>query len=307
MQLPREIRDMIWTEVLGGYKVNIHISQDGPYTRNSRCLSHTLCMKASSRISSASRIKELKECGQLVIDEDGFIVEDRVDEAVGRENMSQSCCGVAHLSNGGNILCVEGIEGVSFLSICAQIRDEAEPILYANTMFCFNGLGVLQNFLYHRTLSQLQQIQGVSLVLEEPFDLTECLDGGVWKHTIPSSTMLQMKRLKTLKLGINRAWTTVGEQPSTYEHDWTHIRTYVLFPLKPFRLCPLERVEASVGLRPTKRNASSHVFSRFRATRNQARAAAFPKERRDKVAEGLKKWLLDPAGKANEMEKVMGE
>jgi hypothetical protein len=300
MKLSREIRDLIWTEVLGGHKLNIHIGQKGPYSRY--LISHTLCILDSRevpRMSSASLIKELEDSGQLVTANDGFIDNESVDKAVEAENMCQSCCLVPRYPDYIGGFKDEKIDCIPFLSTCSQIRDEAEPILYGNAIFCFNGLGVLHNFLYSRTLGQLQQIREVSLFLEDNIYRSGLPVDRVWEHQIPSSTMLKMERLKALKLGINRKY--IGDPGSCY---WESIPRYVSFALQSFRLCPLEHVEVSIGLSPVPTLGA--IFDGVH-TGHQKRVAAFPREQRDGFTEELKKMLLDTDGKAKQLEAARGE
>lgn len=295
MKLPREIRDSIWTEVLGGHKLNIHINQKGLYSGYLIC--HTLCIldsKEAPRISSASLIKELEDSGQLVTANDGFIDNEGVDKIVEAENMCQSCCLVPRYPASISCFEEEKIDCIPFLSTCSQIRDEAEPILYGNTIFCFNGLGVLHNFLYSRTLGQLQQIQEVSLFLEDDIYRNGLPVDSVWEHKIPSSTMLKMERLKALKLGINRKY--IGHPDSCH---WESIPQYISFALQLFRLCPLEHVEVSIGLSPVPELGTIYTSV---YTGHQKRVAAFPREQRDGFAEELKRMLLDPDGKAKQLE-----
>jgi hypothetical protein len=316
--LPREIRDMIWQEAMGGSNLNVHIKmKDGEFI-NQVCNQHPQhqmqqLLDASLPAKCLAANPSLRKRGDYFDSED-------YDAAVAAENEAPQCCANARgkFTEGAQDTTISPVD---CLIACRQIHAEALPFLYSHN-FSISDPNTLKTFLRCRTEHQLRTIKSLSLSIEASMSKNHSRRGYFrtlepkWKIVDVYDQVAGLSNLKTLNVFIERGNERIADHGEI--DKWTDgLPSPLLDTLTQFRLCPLENVSVSIGLQSVatcefKAMPYYDFFATFNFTptgarghtENQRRAVKFPRAKREVLAEHVKKVLLDGDGKKEEMQKM---
>jgi hypothetical protein len=224
-----------------------------------------------------------------------------VDKTVARENQALTC------SSTGTALYnlhpeVKKIDPIPLLSSCGQIHAEGESVLYGSNVFCIESVQDLRCFLGGRTIHQLEQIRAISLFitadLESYFSALERTMNPTWQCAL--IPVPHMKRLETLNVSIEHIYFGKSiDLENLGLNGWTPVPCCIRNLLRQFRLCPLKEVAISIGCAYKSKYDKNDLCY----VANQRNVSNFPREMRDKLAGELKAMLLDPMGKAEELDR----
>jgi hypothetical protein len=305
LKLPREIRDMIWAEVLGTENIHLDVRLEEDGTSWTNRIYHVTCdtnLKSISAIPQQPLQSEwlIQRSTDLVI-RDGFYNDGDVDDAIAAENACTGCCSNAWAKEVSVNNDSSRINPIPLLQTCRQILSEAEPILYQNHTFVVTNSNVLPRFIQSRNVSQLQNIRAIALHFLTHYEQQNwpTMPHRDWQAAL-SHYHISRLNLNHLHVFISVSDCFALQNPAYNGSDIGYpLPRNLLAVIQRFRLCPLNDVRVDIGLRFGRcpRRDLTWILSR-----KQRAVAQFPAERRAELGEQIKTMLLDPEGRSKALE-----
>ena len=282
LRLPLEIRNKIWSEVLGdrlvhfrylyGDKVSFEVNEDlhagmhssqKPQRRYGSPWRHVVCERDCPEAQEDR--KSTTSEGQLLLMQSHHACESNLGyETPEPDRIYKEWCYPGHQT-----MCL------SVLRSCRQIYVEANNILWTSNTFSFADPTTFRRFLMTRSINQRRLIKSLRMQVGRFSDY--------WNKSLTMALVRSLSGLRYLRLNIEYKLLEskkllFDSYESAKSFNYLYITSYFV-PLQKLSALPLTKVEIVVENR--KDAPENHLWTKM--------------DRQD-FAEGLRKTLLDPKG-----------